>query len=87
MHAPLTYVWIAKDKATAQFILDPVHLAPDDAEECLAIDQNFDAILFDRLIEHAGLVDIFKVVCEAATAPVPDPDPDELRIGLVQELP
>jgi len=31
------YVWISKHKSLVELILHPVHLAPNNAEECLAI--------------------------------------------------
>lgn len=79
-------VRIAKDEATAQFVLGPVHLAADDAEERLAVDQDLDPILFHGLVKGPRFVDVFEVVRQTAAAPVLDSNPDELWIWLIQKL-
>lgn len=56
---PRTDVGVAKHKPLVQFILHPIHLAPNDAEERLAVDENFDPVLFDRFVECAGFLHVF----------------------------
>ena len=59
-------------------VLLPVHLAADDGEEGLAVDEDADAVLLDDLVELCGAVDVLERVGEAGAAFVPDADADEL---------
>lgn len=81
-----TDVGIAKDKSSTQFILHPVHLTSDDAEQGFTVDQDLDSFLLHRLIKGSRLIDVFEMVGEPAAATIFHADPDELRIRLGQEL-
>lgn len=76
-----------ENEALVQLILDPVHLASDDAEQGLAVDQYLDAILVDLLVERPRLVHVLQVVRQPAAPPVAHPDLDQLGLGLVQPRP
>lgn len=80
----LTYVGIPKNKFLIQLVFCPVHLAADDAEQGLAIDEHLDPVLLDRLVKRTGLVDIFEMVRQAAAAPIPNANFDEFWLGLIQ---
>ena len=64
-----------------QPVLLPVHLAPDDTEQRLAVDQHLHPVLLHHLVEPAGLVDVFEVVAHARAPLVAHADTDELRCG------
>lgn len=66
----LTDVGVLENEPCAQLVLQPVHLTTDDAEQCLAVDQYSDTVLLYALIECAGLVDVFQVVCQARASSV-----------------
>ena len=83
----LTDIGVPEVEALVELVLDPVHLGADDAEECLAIDKDLDAVLLDLLVEGAGAVDVLEVVGQAAAPAVPHTDLDQLRLGLVQQRP
>lgn len=80
-----TDVGVLKHKLLTQFVLCPIHLGTNNAEQRLAIDQDLDTILLHRFIESARLINVFQVVCQPATAPIPYTDLDELRIRLVEQ--
>jgi hypothetical protein len=42
-----------------KFILDPIHLTPNNAKQRFRIDEDGDPILFDALVEFARGVDVF----------------------------
>lgn len=58
----LTYVRIAKYEPLVELVLDPIHFAPDDAEQRLAVDQDLYTILLYLLVKSSGFVDIIEVV-------------------------
>ncbi len=80
------YIWIVEDKFCAEAVLLPVHLAADDAEERLAVDEDFYAVLLDALVEATCLLrlDVLEVVGHAGAALVADADADHLgaRVGV-----
>ncbi len=59
----LTDVRIPEHKSLIQLVFHPVHLAPDDAEQRFAIDQDLDPILLYRLVKFSRFVHIFEVIC------------------------
>ncbi len=83
--ARLTYVRVPEEEALVKLVLDPVHLAADDAEEGLAVDQDADAVLLDLLVERARAVDVLEVVGQPATPAVAHADLDQLGLRLVQQ--
>ena len=82
----LCNVRISEDKSCTQLVFLPVHFAANDAEEGLAVYQNFDTVLFHDFIELLGFVHIFEMGGAAGTAAILDADPDHLWVGLVHEL-
>src|SRR5699024_7872651 len=77
-----TYVGVPEDEALVELVLGPVHLAANDAEEGLAVDEHLDAILLDCLVKGARLVHVFEVVRQPAAAAVSHPNLDELGVRL-----
>lgn len=82
----LTDVWVFEHKALVQLVLDIIHLTSDDAKERLAVDQDLDTILLNRLVKGAWLFNIFEMVRQAAASSVPYTDLDQLRLGLVKQF-
>lgn len=82
--ASLLDVGIVEDKLCTEAIFLPVHLASDDTEKRLAVDQHLYAVLLDTLVESACFLglDVFKVVRHAGAALVAHTDTDELGPGL-----
>ena len=78
----LTDVRVSKDETTAELILDPIHLAADDAEESFTVDENLDSILLDHLVECAGLGHVFEMIGESAATSIAHAHSDELWIRL-----
>lgn len=58
----LTDVRIPEDKPLIQFILHPIHLATNDAEERFAVYQDFHSVLFHSLVERRSFIHVFQVV-------------------------
>ena len=75
----LTDIGVPEVEALVELVLDPVHLGADDAEECLAVDKDLDAVLLDDLVEAPRLGHVFEVVRHARAALVAHADPDEPR--------
>jgi len=69
-------VWIPEDELGAQFILQPIHLAPNDAEQGLAINEDLDAVLLNDLVEFTWLVHVFEMICQPRTTSVLDAHSD-----------
>lgn len=82
----LTDVGISEHKSLIQFILHPIHLTANDAEQRFAVNQNFDAILLHRFVKLPCFVHVLKVVCQARTASVFDPDSYEFRLWEGEEI-
>lgn len=80
----LTDVWVPEDESLVQLVLYPVHLAADYAEQCLAVYEDLDTVLFDRLVKGARLVDEFQMICQPRAASVLNANTDKLRIRLVE---
>ena len=79
------YIWhFARD--APETILLPVHLAPDNREEGLAVDQDLDPVLLYYLIKLARLLYVFEVVGKAGTALVPHANADHLGCRALQEV-
>ena len=57
-----------------QTVLLPVHLAPNDREERLAVDDDLDPVLLDDLVELGRLLDVFEVIRQTGAALVPHPN-------------
>ena len=68
-----------------ELVLNPIHLAPDDAEKRLAVDQHPHAVLFHRFVEAARLVDVFEVICKPAAAPIAYPNLNKLWVWLIEQ--
>jgi len=79
-------IGVPEDEPRRQFVFLPVHLASDNAEQGFAVDQDFDTLLLDHLIERAWFLDIFEVIGQTRTASVLDSYADHLGVGLVEEL-
>ena len=54
-----TDIGIPEYESLVQLVFYPIHLTANDAEKCLAIDQNFDAVLLHCLVKCASLIDVF----------------------------
>lgn len=80
----LTNVGIREDESLTERILHPIHLAANDAKQGLAIDQDFNAILLNRFVERARLVNVLEVVGQATAAAVLDTHLYELGIWLIE---
>lgn len=63
---------------TPKGIFLPVHLTPDDREQCLAVYEDSYTILLDDLVELSWLVDVFEMVGQAGATLVTDTYADEL---------
>lgn len=50
--------WMSINVDKPQRILLPIHLTSDDRKECLAIDQYFDSVLLDDLVELLRFLDV-----------------------------
>ena len=75
-----------EDKLLVELILNPVHLASDDAEERLAVNQDLDTILLDHFVELSWLVDVLEVVGETTAPTVLDSDLDQLWLWLIEQV-
>lgn len=80
----LTYVGISKHKSLVQFVLYPIHLTSNDAEQRLAVNKNLHAVLLDLFVERSGLLHIFEVVRQATASTIPYSDFNQLWVRLVQ---
>ena len=69
-----------------QPVLLPVHLAPDDREQRLAVDDDLDPVLLHHLVELRRLLDVLEVVRQARTALVPHAYADHLRGRALEEV-
>ena len=58
----LTDIRVPKHEPLIQLVLHPIHLAADDAEQRLTVDQHLHAVLLHRFVERARLVHILQVV-------------------------
>lgn len=81
----LTDVRVPENEPRAQFILQPVHLTSNNAEQRLAVNQHLDTILLDRLIERSRLVHIFQMVGQPAASSVLNTDTDEFAVRRIKE--
>ena len=82
-----TDIRVPEHEPLVQLVLDPIHLAPDDTEQSLAVDQHFHPILLHRLVERARSVHVLEMVRQARTPPVLDPYPDHLGLWLGKQIP
>lgn len=62
--ASLLDVGVVEDKLGAETVFLPVHLASDDAEQRLAVDEHLNTILLDALVESTCFfgLDVLEVV-------------------------
>ena len=82
----LTDIRILEHKALVELVLQPVHFAPDNIQQRLVIDQDFDAILFDLFIQRRRLIHIFQMVCQPGASLRVRAYPYELRFLLFEKL-
>jgi hypothetical protein len=72
-------------KFGAERVLGPVHLATNDGEEGLGVDENPNIVLDDHLVEGAWLVDILEVIRHARASFVANANADELGFRLLEQ--
>jgi len=77
----LTDIRIRKHKPLIQFILHPVHLAPNNTEERFTINQHLDPILLHLFVKFPSFVHVFQIVCQTGTASVLNAYADEFGGG------
>ena len=73
-------------KDAPQPVLLPVHLAPDDREQRLAVDDDLDPVLLHHLVELRWVLDVLEVVRQARAALVPHAYADHLRGRALEEV-
>lgn len=86
VRATLTDVWVLEDEALVQLILQPVHLAPDNVQQRLVVDQHLGAILLHLFVERARLVHILEVICQPRASLCLCAYPDELWLGQFEQF-
>lgn len=86
MWSSLTYIWIPEYESLVQLILHPIHLAADNAEQRLAVNQDLDAVLFYRLIEFSRFIHVLEMIRQARTTPVLHSHSYELRFRKCEEF-
>lgn len=83
--ATLGNIRIPKHKPRAQLILYPIHLAPNDTEQRLTINQHLNAGLLYRFIEASRFIHVLQMIRETGAPPVLHPNPNEFGFGLVEQ--
>ena len=76
----------AQTKDAPQPILLPVHLAPNDGEERLAVDQHLHPVLLHHLVKLARLFDVLEVIRQSCTALVLHAYADHLRRRALEQV-
>lgn len=80
-------IWVLEHKALIQLVLQPIHLAPNNVQKRLVIDQNLNTVLLYLLVEHGRLIHVLQVISESGTPLRPCTNPYKLWFGLVEQLP
>lgn len=86
MHGPLTDIGVAENESPTQLVLMPIHFTANDTEESLAIDQDFDTVLLDYLVELSRFLHVLEVVGKTRTATVLNTNPNELWFRLIHQF-
>ena len=76
----------AQTKDAPQPILLPVHLAANDREERLAVDQDLNSVLLHDLVELPRLVNVLEMVRQPSAALVPHTDTNQLRCRTLEQV-
>lgn len=84
--ALLRDVGVLENESPGELILNPVHLAAEDVDKSLGVDQDLDAVLLNGIIKLARLVDVFEVVCQAGAALALGSNANQLGLRRVQKL-
>lgn len=82
----LTDVRVLEHEPLVELVRQPIHLAPDNIQKRLVIDQNLHTILLHLLVEHRRFINIFQVICQPGAALRPCANPYEFRLGLIEQL-
>lgn len=77
--ALLLDIRVVEDKLARNLVLLPIHLAPNYTKECLAVNEDLYAVLFDDLVELARFVDVFEMVGHPCATFVAHSDTNEFR--------